>query len=305
MFIVTNPPPNLLLNALVTHVHFANYTKSDFVEILSTTPPPPLPNSTADETADLWTRFCGAVHDALTKSAARTLPSFQLACTSLWRRFTAPIREGNLTTKDFSKLLIAARVHFQDESLLDPGIVTRRDGTDGVTKPSQQHQDSAASGTALAALLPTTARILLVAAYLASHNAPRHDLTLFSTFHHGKRKRGGGISVAGAGGRSGGPRSKHRKIARKLLGAHAFVLERMMAIFTAVRIEWGIGGGRVDDADVGMALATLSSLRLLVRVGGGGDQLDRGGKWRVNVGWEAVRGLGRSMGVEVEEWLIE
>jgi origin recognition complex subunit 5 len=27
--------------------------------------------------------------------------------------------------------------------------------------------------------------------------------------------------------------------------------------------------------------------------------------WRVNVGWEVVRGLGRSIGVEVEEWLIE
>lgn len=78
-----------------------------------------------------------------------------------------------------------------------------------------------------------------------------------------------------------------------------------MAIFTAVRIEWGIGKGNVDDADVGMALATLSSLRLLVRVGGGGEPLDRGGKWRVNLGWETVRGLGRSMGIEVEEWLIE
>lgn len=301
VFIVTNPPPNLFLDPLVTHVHFPNYTKPEFVNILSTTPPPPLPNSTAAETADLWTRFCGAVHDALTRSATRTLPALQLACTSLWRRFTSPIREGNLGAKDFSKLLIAARVHFQDESLLDPGIVRRRD-TDVTTEP--QHEIPA-NGTALAALLPTTARILLVAAYLASHNAPRHDLTLFSTYHHGRRKRGGGISVAGGGGRGGGPRSKHRKIARRLLGAHAFVLERMMAIFTAVRIEWGIGGGTVDDADVGMALATLSSLRLLVRVGGGGDPLDRGGKWRVNIEWEAVRSLGRSMEVEVEEWLIE
>lgn len=306
VFIVTNPPPNSLLSSLVIHVHFPNYTKSDFVKILSFTPPPPLPNSTAAETAELWTRFCGAVHDALTKSAARTLPAFQLACNSLWRRFTTPVREGNLGAKDFSKLLIAARVHFQDESLLDPGIVRRRDAADAKPKPIHHHEPAVTSGTALAALLPTTARILLIAAYLASHNAPRHDLTLFSTYHHGKRKRGGGMSVGVGGGRGGGgPRSKHRKIARKLLGAHAFVLERMMAIFTAVRKEWDIGRGGVDDADVGMALATLSSLRLLVRVGGGGDPLDRGGKWRVNIGWEVVRGLGRSMGVEVEEWLIE
>lgn len=103
-----------------------------------------------------------------------------------------------------------------------------------------------------------------------------------------------------------GPRSKHRKIARKLLGPHAFVMERMMAVFTAVRTEWGLTAATANgmDADVGMAIATLSSLRLLVRVGGGGDPMDRGGKWRVNVGWEVVRGLGRSIGVEVEEWLI-
>lgn len=304
----------------MTHVHFPNYTKPEFVQILSTAPPQTLPKATASETADLWTRFCGAVHDALTKSAARTLPACRLACTSLWRRFTAPIREGNLGPRDFSKLLIAARVHFQDERLLDPGIVRRRAGEEArpanASDPDADKREVAkasarpsqpATTTSLAALLPVTARVLLVAAYLASHNPARHDLTLFSTYHHGRRKRrGGGLSVAGGGGGGGGPRSKHRKIARKLLGAHAFVLERMMAIFATVRNEWAVGAGGLGmDADVGMALATLSSLRLLVRVGGSGDPLDRGGKWRVNVGWEVVRGLGRSMGVEVEEWLIE
>ena len=88
----------------------------------------------------------------------------------------------------------------------------------------------------------------------------------------------------------------------------------MLAVFAAVRREWDDNGGSRDgeglgaDGDVGMAMATLASLRLLVRVGattGGGDVLDRGGKWRVNVGWEVVRGLGRSIGVEVEEWLVE
>lgn len=83
-----------------------------------------------------------------------------------------------------------------------------------------------------------------------------------------------------------------------------------MAIFAAVRREWDPrwdGEQEGSDADVGMAIATLASLRLLVRIGGaaGGDVLDRGGKWRVNVGWEVVRGLGRSMGVEVEEWLVD
>ena len=320
VFTMTSPPPGCLHASHVAHVQFPNYTKTDLVQILSTDPPEPLPNTTAAETADLWARFCGAVHDALTKSAARALPAFRSACNSLWPRFTAPLREGNLGPKDFTKMLIAARVHFQDESLLDPGISGLSPYQHAAAKtpvqsaernaktPGRGSTAPATATTSLAALLPTTARVLLIAAYLASHNTVRHDLTLFSTHHHGRRRRRGGASSVVAG-----QRSKHRKIARKLLGAHAFVLERMMAIFTTVRHEWGIGVDGGDplepdtgaDADVGMALATLSSLRLLVRVGAGGDPLDRGGKWRVNVGWEVIRSLGRSMHVEVEEWLLE
>jgi len=343
VFIVTSPPPSFLRTSFVPHVHFPNYTKSEFVTILTrTTPPATLPTTTAEETADLWARFVGAVHDSLARAASRTLPTFKQACTALWPRFTAPILAGTHAAREFSKLLVAARVHFQDESLLDPGIIiaavaappaadsssapatTTNSQAPTPVKPTPSKPTSkatpttttAAAPTDLASLLPTTARLLLLAAYLASHNATRHDLTLFSTHHHGRRRKRGGLSVSGMGsGRGGGRRSQHRKIARKLLGAHAFVLERMLAIFAAVRGEWDDKNHQhyADtaaaplDADIGMAIATLASLKLLVRVGGaaGADLMDHGGKWRVNVGWEVVRGLGRSMGVEIEEWLIE
>ncbi|KAH8175271.1 AAA ATPase domain-containing protein [Sarocladium implicatum] len=341
VFIVTAPPPSLLRTPSPSqHLLFPPYTKPEFVRILALSPPAySLPGTSATETNDLWARFCAAVHDALVRSAARSLTAFRRACVALWPRFTAPVVEGLYEVKEFSKLLVRARVHFQDESILNPGLVAIKKGpestgstnTNGtvVKAPLPPSSSSSSSATDLAALLPTTARMLLLCAYLASHNPPRHDLTLFSTYHHGrKRRRGGAGRMANTAG-SGA--AKHRKIARKLLGAHSFVLERMMAIFAAVRTEWlddrradmGGGGGGLDG-DVGMALATLASLRLLVRVGGGGtgkgsslaaggagsfggsgDVMDRGGKWRINVGWEVVRGLGRSIGVEVEEWLIE
>lgn len=309
---MTSPPPNFLRTSFVPYVHFPNYASTEFVKILSATPPETILSGGEQETADLWARFCGAVHDSLTKAASRTLPAFQHACHALWPRFIAPIKAGTHTAREFSKLVVASRVHFQDEGLLDPGVLAARpksspNGVNGASRSNEQRALAKTSGPNLSVLLPTVARMLLLAAYLASHNAARHDLTLFSTYHHGKRKRrGGGLSVAGAGTGRMGPRSKHRKIARKLLGPHAFVMERMMAVFTAVRTEWGLTAATANgmDADVGMAIATLASLRLLVRVGGGGDPMDRGGKWRVNVGWEVVRGLGRSIGVEVEEWLI-
>ncbi|PHH81126.1 hypothetical protein CDD80_2111 [Ophiocordyceps camponoti-rufipedis] len=248
--------------------------------------------TTMDETANLWTRFCAAVHDALIRPASRSLPAMKSACQALWPRFVAPVVEGQLTATDFSKLLVKARAHFQDETLLNPSLIAHGNHSDETVVAHRAPAD-------LVGLLPLSARLLLLCAYVASHNAPRHDLSLFSTHHHSRRRRRAPSST---------PRSKHRKIARKLLGAHAFVLERMLAMLEAVRSEWEPAGCAVVpaglDGDVGTALATLASLRLLVRVGSG-DVTDRSGKWRINVGWEAVRAIGRSIGVEVEDWLIE
>ncbi|KAL2160326.1 hypothetical protein VTH06DRAFT_1499 [Thermothelomyces fergusii] len=212
-FIVTSPPPNFLLTSSVPHVHFPAYSKADFVAILSLSAPPALPNTTAQETADLWARFAAAVHDALARAACRTLPSFRHACTALWPRFTAPVHAGTHSAREFSKLLVAARLHFHDERLLDPGVLAvpssattttttttippattattstaaARPATHPAPSPSKpaaappglaKTRAETSAGLALAALLPTTARLLLLAAYLASHNPTRHDQTL-------------------------------------------------------------------------------------------------------------------------------
>ncbi|KAI1262270.1 origin recognition complex subunit Orc5 [Xylariaceae sp. FL1019] len=309
IFILTTPLTSMLRISAPQHIHFPAYTKPQYLTILSLDPPSSLPNTTAQETHDLYTRFVAAVHDALAAPAARTLPRLRQCCATLWPRFTAPVAAGTHKAREFSKLLIASRAYFQDESILEPGIQR-------VKKPSTANiivEKKGSSTTDLSALLPPTAKHLLLAAYLASHNAPRFDVTLFSTWHASasKRRKRGGVSGANTGGGSTrGRKPKHRRIARKLLGPGVFVLERMVAIYVATKREWIDGGEDVKsgvDGDVGMAIATLVSLRLLVRVGGaaGGADLDRSAKWRVNVGWEVVRGVGRSMGVEVEEWLIE
>ncbi|KAK8039389.1 origin recognition complex subunit Orc5 [Apiospora rasikravindrae] len=339
IFILTAPFPALLRTPSTPNLYFPPYTKAQYTKILSTTSTPPsLPNTTDQEAHDLYARFVAAVHDSLTKPASRTLPRLQQACQALWPRFTAPIAAGTHKAREFSKLLIAARAYLQDETVLAPPIVTAAAaaGADqqpppngllsqpgsAATTPTKPKPTKplAKTTTDLSNLLPSTAKLLLLAAYLASHNAPRHDQTVFSTWHHGRRRRGGGVTSTLSGGRRG-PRPKHRKIARKLLGPGVFVLERMVAIYTAVRREWiadhqkGSEGlinndNSVVDGDVGMAIATLASLRLLLRVGGGAaasgsDMMDRGGRWRVGVGWEVIRGVGRSLGIEVEDWLVE
>lgn len=66
----------------------------------------------------------------------------------------------------------------------------------------------------------------------------------------------------------------------------------------------GLGAG---EADIQMAVATLASLRLIAKMGSANaaDTLDGGSRWRVAVGWEVVRGIARSVGVEAEDYLAE
>jgi len=68
--------------------------------------------------------------------------------------------------------------------------------------------------------------------------------------------------------------------------------------------EEGVNG----SADVLSGISTLVSLRLISKVGGAGagnDVLDGGSRYRVNVGWDLVRGLGRGVGIEIEEFVAE
>ena len=89
----------------------------------------------------------------------------------------------------------------------------------------------------------------------------------------------------------------------------------MLAIFHAIKSDAGGRGkyntgkgGKVEGgADIMMAIATLASLRLIVKMGAvnAGDTLEGGVRYRVAVGWEVVRGVARSVGVEAEDYLAD
>lgn len=310
MFIVTSPRPNLLHIPGVPHISFPAYSKPELLQILAlTTPTPKLPK----ETKETWSRYCSAVWDSLSKHSGRDISSFRSVCLRLWPRFIKPILDGSLNPSPFSRLLLANRSLFQSDSALIHTLVSDTQ-TSASTLHSQTNLQSLSAATknkytGIGAQLPYFSRLLLVAAYLASFNPPKTDITFFMKAAASKRrKKGGGTALTK--GRPGV--TKHRKIARKLLGPQAFVLERMLAIFHAIREDAdGRGRGkskRVEGAaDVQMAVATLASLRLLIRMGSAGsaDVLDAGTKYRVAVGWEVVRGIARSVGVEVEDYLAE
>ena len=234
-----------------------------------------------EDDAWLWSRFCGAVWDSLGKGAARDIVSFRRICEMLWIPFVQPIRERSYGTREFSKLLVRHRSLLQGEKALVEWVVpiipedTRK-------KMLVLHE------------LPYYTSFLLAAAYLASYNPSRQDQIFFMKAHEKKRRKR-------AGGTGKGRPSRHRKIQRRLLGPQAFVLERMLAIFHAI-LPFPIPGG---VGDIMIQIATLASSRLIVRASVSGDILDAGTKWRVNVGWEYIKTVARTIRFDVENFLVE
>jgi len=92
---------------------------------------------------------------------------------------------------------------------------------------------------------------------------------------------------------------KHRKIPRNLLAPSPFPLDRLLAILHAL-----LPHPMPQNVDIFTQIATLSSLRLLLRAGTAGiDTLDPRCKWRINCGWEYIAILGRSVGLEMRDWV--
>ena len=144
--------------------------------------------------------------------------------------------------------------------------------------------------------LPYYPSHLLLASYLTSYNPPKYDITLFSKSSLSKRrKRGGGTALTSH------RVSKHRRVSRKILGPQPFPLERLLAIFHAILPHTYPGGA----ADVMCQLATLAGLRLVIKSGGTGDILEGATKWKVNVGWEFVRGVASGVEFDIENYLHE
>ena len=298
VLVVQQAPPRFLHHTGVPHIRFPPYTRSQSIHILSRKPldifvePPPPELNYDDEVHEedkawLWPRFCAAVWDTLAQNTARDLGAFRDACYKLWPQFVRPIVAGDFGTRDFSRLLVAQRKLFQEESMLLNSILSIS------TRPSSEPERKTND-------LPFYTKWLLVAAYLASFNPARFDAIYFmKTTERKKRKKGGGAMRSG-----GGRPLQTRKIPRHLLAASIFTLDRLLAILQAILPE-----DFRSDINIYRQITTLTSLKLLLRAGGlgSGDPLEPGGKWRVGpmLSWEYVQHLARSVDFNITDYVVE
>ena len=72
----------------------------------------------------------------------------------------------------------------------------------------------------------------------------------------------------------------------------------MLAIFHAI-----IPGASPQTSLILAQIATLSSLRLLHKAGSGSDALATTSRYRVRCSWDYVSTLGRSVGLEMRDYL--
>ena len=238
------------------------------------------------------------MYDSLSKHTGRDLVSFRLTALRLWRSFVDPIVKGEFGTRDFSRLMVNRRHLFQGEEAVLDRIISKPSQTSNGAIGETAMQKRKVPG--IFQSLPFYTTHLLIAAYLASYNPARTDVTYFMKHTDKRKNKRRAPSTASLSATSKGG-VKHRRIPRHLLTPSPFSLDRLFAIFRALLVD-----GVPQSADLYTSVATLTSLKLLVRtgVGGASDALEPGGRWRVGFGWEFVRGLGRSVGIEVGEYLV-
>lgn len=167
--------------------------------------------------------------------------------------------------------------------------------------PENSHQKSENEATQTYELSPIS-KYLLIAAYICSYLEPRYDSSVFSRKSHVKTGR---VSYG---------RRKKMEINPRYLQPSIFSVERLLAVFQAIfpidtKAQRGSLASLKEDSlmranvEVFQNLAELHSLKLLATtVGKNIDFLNYKVKWKVNVPWEIVSEVSKSVNFDVGQY---
>ncbi|KTW26135.1 hypothetical protein T552_03028 [Pneumocystis carinii B80] len=273
----------------VPTIYFPPYSKSEFIEIMSLHKDSIvlLSNTlnfgneiTSADGINLWQKFCRIIWDTFGSVIEGDFDLFFSISKKLWPIFIEPIKEGKATNKDIIKLYKfsqqAAELSSSKAILEELSKLTYHKGF--------IHDFESQSVTDLS----WASKYLIIASYLASYNPPKYDFALFSRFkdHTKKRKR---IK-----------KPTSTMISQRLIGPKSFVLERMLTIFLAIQSNEDI-----LTFDIYTQIENLATLKMIIRTSLTSDKLDSASRWKVNVSWNFVQKIAKSVGFELEDYLIE
>ncbi|KAF3941222.1 hypothetical protein ABW19_dt0205768 [Dactylella cylindrospora] len=291
VMVVTSYGTRLLNITEPPSIHFPAYSKEECVKILSLAPKSIFEIDEDDEYSAemeeedrwLWAQCCSAIWDTMGKYAARNINSLRDVMDELWPSLIKPITDNEYGIRDFPKLfnrLKNEKLRNNEESFIISSV-TMKSG-------NQRLEPSTALNRAHD--LPYFSKYLLCAAFLASYNTAKNDSRYFSKSSESTKGRK----------RVNRKKSTNRQLNRKHLGPRPFPMERMLAIFQSI-----LPMPVLSSVDIGSQIATLSSLRLIRKVSNVSSATDSSSKWRVNIGYEYARSIGRSVKFDIESHMEE
>ncbi|CAM6034599.1 unnamed protein product [Sphagnum compactum] len=305
-------------------LYFRDYNDSELAQILLLQQP----------NAELYASFLSAVLKTFSRACRRVTelsrslePLFQIYCEPILRgAAVGPDDQGK--RQRYGLLQPHIRPALSQTLIIggstpdEQGSAGRRGRRKGRTKKTQFGRRDA---NELGFELPMSSKYLLLAAYIASRNAPTLDASLFDS---------------GEGARSGGRRKRRsgalaveKKEAeaqkRQLRGPGSFPLERMLAIFRCIVVEHddrypnglshllpsetsqqteeaaAAAGGLLTEeltADVLMQVTTLVSVNLLYK--NSTNPLERLTRYCCNIDSELIQKIARSVNFPLSKYLL-
>lgn len=230
-------------------VNIPAYTRLEMLDIMA--------DSLVHEySANISKQYVKAIYDTLHPYTS-SLSEMLLICARLLPDYLTPLRSGALTEGEGVKLWRAIQPKLAHTTTV-LGCVTAKMG----------HVE-----------LPHTSRVLLVSAFLASHNPARLDKRFFCKGKSSRKKARTRTST---------------KLSEALKGPKTFPLERLLAIHASI-----LQDGSIPSADILIAVSSLVSLNLIVRMSQ--DLLEQP-KFKCIVPLHVIRTIAKESNVDIERF---
>eukprot|EP00200_Dunaliella_tertiolecta_P008688 CAMPEP_0202374548 /NCGR_PEP_ID=MMETSP1127-20130417/5357_1 /ASSEMBLY_ACC=CAM_ASM_000462 /TAXON_ID=3047 /ORGANISM="Dunaliella tertiolecta, Strain CCMP1320" /LENGTH=357 /DNA_ID=CAMNT_0048971733 /DNA_START=47 /DNA_END=1117 /DNA_ORIENTATION=+ len=172
-------------------VFFPAYSEEQLLSILKV-PPPGAVRSHLE--SQVWGHYVSGVIYSHFSSASNDITDLRGLSRTLWDRYISPLRTEQVNpAQAVDRVVRALMAHFKKQALhtamakFEPGLMQ---SADELLRSSQQGAPAAVDGgggSSAWGALPRSARLILVAAYLASHNKPSSDRAVFDAASGGSR----------------------------------------------------------------------------------------------------------------------
>ncbi|XP_062533587.1 origin recognition complex subunit 5-like [Armigeres subalbatus] len=223
----------------------------------------------------------------------RDLKELQLVSFECFQKYCEPVLDGTIASDDAIKLWR----HIAKTLKLALSTIYMRMGSvnQEMLRPTLDSSESLEQMHTMKRLaqnleLPFYAKYLLIAAYLASHNAAKEDKRLFMKYHGKQRKRMQSVNAKA-------------KVTEKMatqMGPKSFTIDRLLAIFYAILDEKaGL------NCNLLAQISTLIHLKFLVFASGEGSIMDGSARLQCLVGMDFITHIGRMVGFNVRQYLCD